>query len=114
MLNCNSQTLLLAATQATDVVLFTWSSWLQSQVRAGTIIDLGSMLRPRLPPTLMQVDCAVVYRAGRTQLPAARRLLDMILDQRKSRARTGSRRDPPAAPATLKRLQAEARRGTGS
>ncbi len=56
MLNCNSQTLLLAATQATDVVLFTWSSWLQSQVRAGTIIDLGSMLRPRLPPTLMQVD----------------------------------------------------------
>jgi DNA-binding transcriptional LysR family regulator len=86
MLNCDSQPLLLETVLSTDTLLFSWSSWLQRHVDTAVVIDLGGRLVPRLPSTLLRVDCAVVYRADRTLLPAAQRLIGMIVDKGRSKA----------------------------
>ncbi len=81
VLNCDSQALLRETVLASDMILFTWDSWLRDDVRRGSIIDLGSRLRPRLPRNLRLLDCAIVHRADRTLMPAARRLIGTLIER---------------------------------
>lgn len=77
-LSCDNQTLLREAVLSSDILLFTWSSWLLADVRDAALVDLGARLRPALPREAMQLACAVVQRAGRTPSPAARRLIGLL------------------------------------
>lgn len=78
-LTCAHQALLREAILTSDTLLLTWSAWLQADLRAGAVVDLGGRLHPPLPREAMQLDCAIVYLAGRTLSPGASRLIDLIL-----------------------------------
>ena len=78
-LTCGNQALLREAMLTSDTLLLTWSAWLQADLRAGAVIDLGERLHPPLPSEAMQLDCALVFLAGRTLSPGALRLVDLIL-----------------------------------
>jgi DNA-binding transcriptional LysR family regulator len=77
-LSCDNQALLREAMLTSDMLLFTWSSWLLAEVQAGAVVDLGQRLRPALPREVMQLGCAVVRLAGRTASPGAQRLIGLI------------------------------------
>jgi DNA-binding transcriptional LysR family regulator len=77
-LSCDNQSLLREATLTSDVLLFTWCSWLIADIRDGAVVDLGKRMRPALPRAAMQLDCAIVQLAGRTASPAAQSLIDLI------------------------------------
>ncbi|TEA72261.1 LysR family transcriptional regulator [Allopusillimonas ginsengisoli] len=77
-LTSNNLSLLREATLSSDMLLFTWDSWLQADVAAGTIIDLGQKLRPALPQKAMKLDFAIIQLKDRTASPAARRMIDLI------------------------------------
>ncbi|NYT64332.1 LysR family transcriptional regulator [Alcaligenaceae bacterium] len=77
-LTSNNLSLLREATLSSDLLLFTWSSWLQADVTNGVIVDLGQRLRPALPPKAMELDFAIVQLQGRTASPAAQRMIDLI------------------------------------
>lgn len=80
-LACDNLLLLRQAVVGSDVLLFTWCSWLKPDVQQGLIIDLGRQLHPTLPEQTWQIECAIVQLAGRTVSPAARRLIDLMLQQ---------------------------------
>jgi len=77
-LSCDNQSLLRESMLTSDTLLFTWSSWLLADMRAGTVVDLGKRLRPALPHEAMRLECAVVQLAGRTASPGARLLIGLI------------------------------------
>lgn len=77
-LSCDNQGLLRRAALTSDTLLFTWRSWLSSDLQSGSIVDVGDRLRPRLPATDTRLDCGIVRLAGRTASPAAARLIDSI------------------------------------
>lgn len=74
----NNLSLLREATLSSDILLFTWSSWLQTDIARGAIVDLGQRLRPALPAKAMELDFAIVQLQGRTASPAARRMIELI------------------------------------
>lgn len=78
-LTCAHQALLREAMLTSDTLLLTWRAWLQADLLAGTVVDLGGRLYPPLPSEAMQLDCAIVYLTGRTLSPGASRLIDLIL-----------------------------------
>ena len=95
-LSCDNQTLLREAMLTSDTLLFTWSSWLQDDVRAGRAVDLGQRLRPALPGDLMGLECAIVQLADRTASPGAQRLVALLIEgglqpPRRGRARKGAK-----------------------
>lgn len=79
-LTCDSPSLLREAVLASDLLLISWSSWLQVDIANGLMIDLGQRLRPSLPATSQTIECAIVQLQGRTASPAARRVIQMIVD----------------------------------
>lgn len=86
-LSCDNQPLLRETALTSDTLLFTWSAWVQSDLQAGTLIDLGQSLNPPLPAGARQLGCAIVQLAGRTLSPMAQRLMDMVLEKQ-SEAKT--------------------------
>lgn len=75
---CDNQTLLRELMLDSDTLLFTWRSWLQADLDNGTAVDLGQLLEPAAPASLMQLDCGIVQRAGRSTSPGARRVIGLI------------------------------------
>lgn len=86
-LACDNLLLLRQSVLGSDMLLFTWCSWLNTDVQQGQIVDLGRQLRPALPERTWQIECAIVQLAGRTVSPAARRLIEMM----RHRAHEGAR-----------------------
>lgn len=80
-LACDNLLLLRQSVLGSDMLLFTWSSWLNTDVQQGLIVDLGRQLRPALPKRTWQIECAIVRLAGRTVSPAARRLIELMQRQ---------------------------------
>ncbi len=78
-LSCDNLALLRETTLASDTLLLTWSSWMQADLLAGVLVDLGARLEPPLPKQAMQLECAIVQLAGRTPSPAAQRLMALIM-----------------------------------
>jgi DNA-binding transcriptional LysR family regulator len=78
-LSCDNQSLLREAMLSSETILFTWSSWLQDDVRSGAAVDLGQKLRPALPGDLMGLECAIVQLADRTASPGAQRLVKLLM-----------------------------------
>lgn len=79
-LTCAHQALLREAMLTSDTLLLTWSAWLQADLHAGAVVNLGERLYPQLPREAMQLDCAIVYLSGRTLSPGALRLIELILN----------------------------------
>jgi DNA-binding transcriptional LysR family regulator len=109
-LSCDNQTLLREAMLTSDTLLFTWSSWLQDDVRAGTVVDIGRRLRPVLPGDLMGLECAIVQLAGRTASPGAQRLMALLIEgglkpPRRARARHGAEEPAVEMESSLRRRQ---------
>jgi DNA-binding transcriptional LysR family regulator len=77
-LSCDNQGLLREAVLSSDLLLFTWRSWLQADLAQGLIVDLGERLQPALPRKATQIECAIVQMRGRTASPAAKRLIGLI------------------------------------
>lgn len=77
-LSCDNLFLLREAVLNSDMLLFTWSSWLQADVERGVFVDLGQRLRPALPQHVRQIEFAIVQLRGRTASPAARRMIALI------------------------------------
>lgn len=77
-LTSNNLSLLRETTLNSDMLLFTWNSWLQADVARGVIVDLGQRLRPALPPKAMEIDFAIIQLKGRTPSPAAQRMINLI------------------------------------
>lgn len=92
-LSCDNLALLRETTLASDTLLFTWSAWLEADLRDGTLVDLGERLRPALPRQEMQLSCAIVQLAGRTASPAAQRLMGLIVAGAKGRGTNRERGD---------------------
>lgn len=78
-LSCDNQALLRETTLTSDTLLFTWSAWVQVDLKVGTLIDVGQRLRPALPAQARQLGCAIVRLAGRTLSPVAQRMIDLVL-----------------------------------
>jgi DNA-binding transcriptional LysR family regulator len=78
-LSCDNQSLLREAMLSSETILFTWSSWMQDDVRSGAAVDLGQKLRPALPGDLMGLECAIVQLADRTASPGAQRLVKLLM-----------------------------------
>jgi DNA-binding transcriptional LysR family regulator len=72
--------LLREAVLSSDMLLFTWSSWLSDDLANGNIVDLGQLLRPALPQNARQIDFAIVQLQGRTASPAAQRMIKLITE----------------------------------
>lgn len=83
-LACDNLSMLRQSVLGSDMLLFTWSSWLATDVTEGLIVDLGRRLRPALAAQTWLIPCAIVQLAGRTVSPAARRLIDLMLQQSKT------------------------------
>jgi hypothetical protein len=77
-LACDNLLLLRQSVLGSDMLLFTWCSWLNADVEQGLIADLGRQLRPALSKKNWQIECAIVQLAGRTVSPAARRLIELL------------------------------------
>ena len=73
--------LLREAVLSSDMLLFTWSSWLRDDLAGGTIVDLGQLLQPALPQNSRQIDFAIVQLQGRTASPAAQRMIKLITER---------------------------------
>ncbi|WP_313297260.1 LysR family transcriptional regulator [Diaphorobacter sp.] len=86
-LSSDNLSLLREAILTSDMLLFTWSSWLQDDLATGQMVDLGQLLRPVLPQRERQIDFAIVQLQGRTASPAARRMIELITE---STAQTSS------------------------
>lgn len=78
-LNCASKELLYEAMLANDMIAVTWTSWLADRLASGAVVDIGQLVRPAIPKSLLIAKCALVQRAGRTLSPQARRLCEAIL-----------------------------------
>ena len=78
-LNCASKELLYEAMLANDMIAVTWTSWLADRLASGAVVDIGQLVRPAIPKSLLIARCALVQRAGRTLSPQARRLCEAIL-----------------------------------
>jgi DNA-binding transcriptional LysR family regulator len=78
-LSCDNLELLREAALTSDTLLCTWSTWLQADLAAGTLVDLGHLIHPTLPHEALQLPCAVVQKAGRTPSPAAQRLIGLLV-----------------------------------
>lgn len=83
-LSCDNQALLRDAVLCSDALLLTWEAWLQADLSKGTLVDLGAQLRPALPAQARQLNLGLVHLAGRTLSPAARKLIDLLLEHEKS------------------------------
>ncbi len=77
-LSCDNLALLREITLTSDTLLFTWSAWVEADLRSGALVDLGERLRPALPVQARQLKCAIVHLSGRTLSPAARLLIDAV------------------------------------
>lgn len=77
-LACDNLSLLRQSVLGSDVILFTWCSWLDADIQQGRIIDLGRRLRPTLPRSAWRIECAIVHLAGRTISLAGRRLIGLM------------------------------------
>lgn len=97
VLETDNQTLLHSTMMQTDTLLLTWPQWLQSDLAAGRVVDIGQRLHPRPPPELQQLPCAVVYRRDRGLSPAAQQLVDLLCPQSE-----GSKRKPGVARTTTR------------
>ena len=75
---CDNLFLLRETTLTSDTLLFTWSAWIQEDLKNGTLRDLGDCLYPPFPPQARQVKSAIVMLAGRTLSPAGRRLVELL------------------------------------
>lgn len=75
----NNLALLREVTLGTNMLLFSWKSWLQEYVEKGVLIDIGGELSPALPKEAMELELAIVQKRGRSLTPAANRLVDMIV-----------------------------------
>lgn len=76
-MSCDNKALLRESMLASDMLLLTWQSWLADDLASGAVVDLASRLTPR-PTADLHIECAIVQLAGRTALPAARRLIGLI------------------------------------
>lgn len=77
-LNCDNLSLLREMTLGSELLLFTWSTWLTEDIKQGSIIDIGQRLHPRLLPIASQLELGIIQLRGRTLTPAARRAIEMI------------------------------------
>jgi DNA-binding transcriptional LysR family regulator len=77
-LECNDLSLLRQTVLGSDMMLFTWNSWLQSDVQSGLIANLGKVLQPTLEDRAWNIECAIVQMADRTPSPAADSLIELI------------------------------------
>lgn len=80
-LACDNLLLLRQSVLGSDMLLFTWDSWLNTDVQQGLIVDLGRQLSPALPKRTWQIECAIVQLAGRTVSPAAQGLIQLMRQQ---------------------------------
>lgn len=80
-LSCDNQPILREAVLSSDTLLMTWRSWLQPDLDSGQVVDLAPLLRPRLPPQALLLECGIVRLPGRTPSPAAARLMEMVLGE---------------------------------
>lgn len=78
-LETDSQTLLRRAMLESDTLLLTWPQWLQADLASGTVVDLGARMHPPPPPELLALPCAVVHRDDRALSPAARQLVQLLV-----------------------------------
>ena len=78
-LSCDNQALLREMTLTSDTLLFTWRTWVQADLQAGTLVDLGQRLRPALSAQARQLGCAIVRMANRTLSPVAQRMINLVL-----------------------------------
>lgn len=86
-LSCDNQALLRDAVLGSDTILITWAAWLQADLAKGTIVDLGARVRPAIPAQARQLGLGLVHLAGRTLSPAARKLMDVLLEHEKRMSR---------------------------
>lgn len=84
VLETDSQTLLRSAMLQSDTLLLTWPQWLQKELAAGAVADIGSRLRPQPPAVLQRLACAAVHRSDRGLSPAAQQLVHLLVSERKS------------------------------
>jgi DNA-binding transcriptional LysR family regulator len=83
-LSCDNQALLRDAVLGSDTILLTWEAWLQADLSKGRVVDLGARLRPAIPAQARQLGLGLVHLAGRTLSPAARTLMNVLLEHEKS------------------------------
>lgn len=82
-LETDNQTLLRHAVLHTDTILLTWPQWLQADLAAGRVLDLGARLSPQPAPAMRQLACAVVHRSDRSLSPAAEQLVQLLVETQK-------------------------------
>ena len=78
-LNCSNLNLLREVAINTDTLLWTWYGWLDTDLEAGCLVDLGRLLAPVPPFATLPVRRGLVQLAGRTCSPAAQMLMNMIV-----------------------------------
>jgi DNA-binding transcriptional LysR family regulator len=78
-LACSSFDLLRDVVLGTDTLLWSWHHWLDQDLKAGRMVDIGMLLSPKIEPDGI-VGRGLVQLAGRTCSPAARMAMQIIVE----------------------------------
>ena len=82
---CNELNCLRQATLTSDALLLTWQSWLAPDLESGVLIDLIEKIQPAIPIHLRSIPETIVFHAGRTLSPIARKTIALIIDEAEKR-----------------------------
>lgn len=86
---CNELSWLRHATLTGDSLLLTWQSWVESDLENGVMVDLVSRIRPAIPLQLRYIQETIVFHAGRTLSPIARKAMELIVEEAEKRRPAG-------------------------
>lgn len=79
-LNCNDLLLARHTALSSNSLLITGRAWLADDLQSDTILDMAPLIFPELPKELLYLNCSLVQLAGRTLSPAARRAVELTLE----------------------------------
>jgi DNA-binding transcriptional LysR family regulator len=86
---CNELSWLRHSALTSDSLLLTWQSWVESDLESGVMVDLVPRIRPAIPTHLRYLPETIVFHAGRTLSPIARRAIDLIVEEAEKRQPSG-------------------------
>lgn len=82
---CNELNWLRQATLTSDSLLLTWQSWVEPDLESGVLVDLVSRIQPAIPNHLRYIPETIVFHAGRTLSPIARKAIALIVEEAERR-----------------------------
>lgn len=78
---CNELSWLRHATLTSNTLLCTWKAWLESDLESAAIVDLAPYVHPPIPAELLNIQETLVFHAGRTLSPIARKTVELIIEK---------------------------------